>query len=151
MARLGRDVKLKARLSLEEQFRRILRFPLDNRELTRLASILPSITRITDPSDSSEIAVKYRLTVKELMRFILKFEQGKMRELELKRKKVKSEVDTDEEEGKDPINMADVIKLRHKRLLRRNRKYGKIIKVHFYQGITLVIDPVSKARIETKR
>lgn len=149
MEKLGRSVKLKARLSLKEQYHRIMKQHLDNKELENLAKVLPELTRVENTSDLNEVCIKYKLTVKELMKFIIRFEDIRIKEQSMKRARTEIRqhraepvVDTDDDESTDPINLKEFRERSRKRLRKRNKKYGKIIKVHFYDGVTLVIDPV---------
>ncbi|QPG77298.1 hypothetical protein FOA43_004706 [Brettanomyces nanus] len=154
MSKLGKEVKLKARFTLEEQFERVLKQPLNHKSLIVLSAVLPTITKVEDITNDNELEIKYRTTVKELMKFIIRFEQSKARESVLK-KKVRDynqnrphTIDTDEDESDDPETLEDLKELRQRRMHRRSLKYGKIIRIHFLDGVTLVIDPISKARIE---
>ena len=152
--KLGRSIKLKARLSLIEQYRRIMKQHLDTRELENMAKVLPELSKVNDPSDMDEVRIKYKLTVKELMKFIIKFEDIRSKEQNMKRMKTEIRqhrmelvVDTDDDEPTDPISLKEFTERSKERLRKRNRKHGKIIKVHFYNGVTLVIDPVYNPRI----
>lgn len=172
MVVLGREVKTKARLTLKEQFTRILKQPLTKTELASLAKTLPELTKINDASDLQELEIKYRMTVRELQRFIVRWDEVKSREQRVKRlkedrpKKTKrmtayqlkewkkrqaALIDTDEEEPSDPADMDQFKRLKKVRKSRRNRKYGAVIKVNFYDGVVLVIDPIERPRVEQLR
>lgn len=155
LAQLGKPAKLKAKLSLDEQFRRIIKQHPGFTELSTLALSLPELTKVNDPSNFNEVCLKYKLTVNELMRFILQFERVKEKELAFKRQKaeyrrskaIRKSLQREEEEPMNPKSMDDLKDLIDQRRHRYREKYGQTIKVHFYNGVTLIVDPHKRPEI----
>lgn len=105
---------------------------------------LAHITRLNDINNYQELKIKYKLTVKEILDFLKRYEALKKKELDLK-------LGCDEDDSDEENDMSmDVARLRHKRLVKRNLTKGAIVKFKFSAGETLVIDPINPPKFVKK-
>ncbi|KAG0681946.1 hypothetical protein C6P40_000177 [Pichia californica] len=122
---------------------------LSDEQIFRLSQLLGSITKINDPTDSIEMILKFRLTIREIRSFLLNF--IKIKSLETHLKKEIQKINSGQlNRYIEPTTDSDINELRNKRLLNRNIRMGPIVKVNFKQGVTLVVDPITKPQIINK-
>lgn len=143
-----------------------------------LINKLIKLTKLNDINDSVEIKMKLKLTIKELKNYINTFNYLKNKEIYLKKELKEFDIlhnhnhghnvygngiDTDSDNDSDndimsyikskesgiknPINLKI---LKKKRNFKKFKKYGPLIKVNFYNGLSLLIDPILPPKIEFK-
>lgn len=127
------------------------KYVVENMELTeeqifRLSHLLGTITTIADPTNTTEMVLKYRLTIRELCMFLLNYMKMKTLEGMLKKQVLKSHLGS-EDPFMEPDTESDIEKLKAERLRQRERRMGKIVCVKFKEGVKLVIDPRSGPRV----
>lgn len=142
---LGTELK---RGSLKENLRNYIveNIELSDEQIYRLSQLLGSITKINDPTDSIEMILKYRLTIREIRSFLLNFIKIKTLETYLK-KEVQMIHSGQFERYIEPITNFNVNELKEKRLINRDSKIGSIVKINFKDGVTLEVDPISKPKV----
>lgn len=146
---LGTDVK---RGALKETLRNYVveDVELGDEQIYRLSQLLGTITTLNDPTDSIEMVLKYRLTIREIRSFLLNFIKIKTLEGFLKKEVQKIHVGQ-VRRCEEPTTESNINELRDRRLSNRNARMGQIVKVRFKGGVTLLIDPVSKPEIITPK
>lgn len=142
---LGTDIK---RGALKETLRNYVveDVELSDEQIYRLSQLLGTITSINDPTDSIEMILKYRLTIREIRSFLLNFMKIKTLEGFLKKEVQRINAGLAERYN-EPVTESDVKELRKKRLSIRDSRMGKVVKVNFKDGVTLVVDPISKPKV----
>ncbi|GME95419.1 unnamed protein product [[Candida] boidinii] len=140
-----------------------------------LINKLNKLTKLNNINDLIEIKMKLKLTIKELKNYINTFNYLKNKEIYLKKELKEFDInhnhnhnyhddfDTDSDNDSDndiinyiklkesgiknPINLKI---LKKKRNLKKFKKYGPLIKINFYNGLSLLIDPILPPKIEFK-
>ncbi|KAG7698810.1 hypothetical protein KL951_002074 [Ogataea haglerorum] len=98
-------------------------------------------TKINDINDPMELDIKFMLTVKELVHFVLNYERVKRLEAE-----IKSTLDKDRWD--EPDGDLDEIRARRKRRMIHN--HGPTVKIKFLDGVVLELDPLGRAKIHRR-
>ena len=146
---LGTDIK---RGTLKETLRNYIveDAELSEEQIYRLSQLLGTITTLNDPTDSIEMVLKYRLTIREIRLFLLNY--VKIKTLEGFLKKEVQRIHTERiRRYEEPTTESNTTALRDRRLSDRNARMGKIVKVKFKGGVTLVIDPICKPKVITPK
>lgn len=120
---------------------------LSDEQLFRLSHLLGTITKINDPLDTHEMILKYRLTVREIRSFLLRY--IKIKTLETLLKKEMNYLGTTELYS-EPTTEQDIEALKEKRLRYRDQRIGKVVKVKFKEGVELNIDPISSPTVSVR-
>ncbi|KAG7886218.1 hypothetical protein KL936_004896 [Ogataea polymorpha] len=98
-------------------------------------------TKINNVNDPMELDIKFMLTVKELIHFVLNYERVKQLEAE-----IKSTLDKDRWD--EPDGNLEEIRAHRKRRMIRN--HGPTVKIKFLDGIVLQFDPLGRAKIQRR-
>lgn len=142
---LGTDIK---RGTLRETLRNYIveDVELSEEQIYRLSQLLGTITSLNDPTDSIEMVLKYRLTIREIRLFLLNYVKIKTLEGFLKKEVQKVHMERIRR-YEEPVTESNTSALRDRRLSDRNARMGKIVKVKFKGGVTLLIDPICKPKV----
>ncbi|KAG7826655.1 hypothetical protein KL920_005377 [Ogataea angusta] len=98
-------------------------------------------TKINDVNDPLELDIKFMLTVKELVHFVLNYERVKQLEAQ-----IKSTLDKDRWDESD----GDLDEIRARRKRRMIHNHGPTVKIKFLDGVVLQFDPLGRAKIHRR-
>jgi hypothetical protein len=119
---------------------------INDDQIFRLSHLLGTITTINDPTNTFEMILKYRLTVREVRSFLLNFLKVKTLEFLLK-KEVQRTHSLLQDPFIEPVTESKMNDLRERRLADRNKRMGKIVPIRFKDGVELLVDPICSPRV----
>ena len=124
---------------------------LSDEHIYRLSQLLGTITHINDPTNTYEMILKYRLTVREIRSFLLNYFKVKTLEDMLKKEIRRIQQIDNYDPFIEPITNDNIEELKEIRLKDRDKRMGKIVTIKFKENVELLVDPISKPKVVIRK